>query len=200
MTKETASLSWPAGADSESAARDDVVQLGVWMFLATVVMLFAAFTSAYIVRRSAADWAPIALPWMLWVSTAALGASSIALERGRIAGRKNQAAPARRGFAAAAGLGLLFLLGQVAMWRALVAQGVYLPSNPYGSFFYVLTATHGVHVVAGLVLLLYTLARIGGGRVRLDRGAASRLIAASATFWHFLAALWVYVVALVSLF
>ena len=188
------------GADPQSAQRHDLVQLGVWMFLATVVMLFAAFTSAYIVRRSASDWTPIELPRILWLNTAALVASSMALERGRSASRRGNTVTARHGLLAAAGLGLIFLGGQIAAWRELVARGVYVPTNPHGSFFYVLTATHGVHVVAGLMLLLYTVTRIWNVSAHPDRGAPARLIAASVTFWHFLAVLWLYVFVLVSVF
>ena len=62
------------------ALRDDQLKLGLWMFLATVTMLFAAFTSAYIVRRSGSDWRPVALPSVLWWNTAVLAASSVAVE------------------------------------------------------------------------------------------------------------------------
>jgi cytochrome c oxidase subunit 3 len=202
MTRHSASLPWPqVDADTRSAQRDDVVQLGVWMFLATVVMLFAAFTSAYIVRRSASDWTPIELPWILWVNTAVLVASSLALEGGRFASRQGKIVSARHGLSAAAGLGLLFLAGQVTAWRELAARGVYLPTSPHSSFVYILTGVHGVHVAAGLVLLIYTATRMWNVSARLDREAATaRLIAASATFWHFLAVLWLYVFALVTVF
>lgn len=202
MSRHSTSLQWPqVDADTRSARRDDVVHLGVWMFLATVVMLFAAFTSAYIVRRSASDWTPIELPWILWVNTAVLVASSLALEGGRFASRRGKIVSARHGLLAAAGLGLVFLAGQVTAWRELVAQGVYLPTSPHSSFVYILTGVHGVHVAAGLVLLIYTATRMWNVSARRDREAATgRLITASATFWHFLAVLWLYVFALVTLF
>ena len=81
---------------AESARRDDVVQLGVWVFLGTVLMLFAAFTSAYIVRRSGSDWRSIELPGLLWANTAVLIAASLALEAGRMAASRGKEAPARR--------------------------------------------------------------------------------------------------------
>lgn len=203
MTKpQISSLPWPQSrTELPSTERDDLVQLGVWMFLATVVMLFAAFTSAYIVRRSASDWTPVELPWILWVNTAVLAASSLALEGGRFASRQGKIVSARHGLLAAAGLGLLFLAGQLTAWRELVARGVYLPTSPHSSFVYILTGVHGVHVAAGLVLLIYTAARMWNVSPRLDREAATaRLITASATFWHFLAALWLYVFALVTVY
>jgi len=201
MTRQSASLPWPqVDTDLGSAQRDDLVQLGVWMFLATVVMLFAAFTSAYIVRRSASDWTPIELPWILWVNTAVLVASGMALEGGRFASRRGKAMSARYGVSAAAGLGLLFLAGQVTAWRELAAHGVYLPTSPHSSFVYILTGVHGVHVAAGLVLLIYTAAQLWMASAHVNRDATARLLTASATFWHFLAALWVYVFVLVTVF
>lgn len=201
MISHSRLLPWvPADTDRESAQRDDLVQLGMWMFLATVVMLFAAFTSAYIVRRSASDWAPIELPPILWLNTAVLMFSSIALEGGRFAVRRNNAVAARYALSAAALLGLAFLAGQITAWQELVARGVYVPTSPHSSFFYILTATHGIHVVAALALLTFTVTRIGNLRANRDRGAPARLIGASATFWHFLAAVWLYVLALVSMF
>jgi len=215
MTRQSASLRWPqVDAGLDSAQRDDLVQLGVWMFLATVVMLFAAFTSAYIVRRSASDWTSIELPWILWANTAVLVASSLAVERGRFASRQGKAGPASYGFAMAAGLGVLFLAGQITAWRRLAAQGVYLPTSPHSSFFYILTGVHGVHVLAGLVLLSYTATRLwalpqdfGDRRSKsevwtvsrsADHASVLRLVAASRTFWHFLGGLWLYVFLLLA--
>jgi cytochrome c oxidase subunit 3 len=188
MIQQSATFPRPHAADAESALRDDVVQLGVWMFLATLVMLFAAFTSAYIVRRSASDWTPLELPGILWVNTVALLASSGALERARVAGRRGRVSSARRGLATAAALGLAFLAGQLAAWQELAARGVYVPTNPHSSFFYILTATHGVHVVAGLGLLVYAVTRAWNG-APLDHGPTARLMTASTTFWHFLVGL-----------
>src|SRR3954469_5764196 len=77
-------------ARADVALREDVLRLGLWLFLATVTMLFAAFTSAYIVRRSGADWASSALPSILWLNTALLAASSVALEAGAWGAKRNR--------------------------------------------------------------------------------------------------------------
>ena len=193
------------GTAVESARRDDLVQLGVWMFLGTVLMLFAAFTSAYIVRHGASDWTPIELPGLLWANTAVLIAASLALEGGRMAGSRHKGALARRGVSAAIGLGLLFLVGQLTVWRELVARGVYLPTSPHSAFVYILTGLHGLPLLAGLVLLVYFMTRFWAGPDRLvdpgpARAALARLMTASATFWHFLVVLWLYVFVLVTVF
>ncbi len=156
---------------------DRAGHLGLWFFLATVTMLFAGFTSAMLVRRTAADWQPLPVPPLLWINTGVLAVSSLTMERAR------RQARARSGsVAATALLGLLFLVGQVAAWRQLVAQGLFLSSNPHSSFFYILTGAHGVHLLGGLFALGYLLARRRGLNL-------------CATYWHFLGALWIYLFA-----
>jgi cytochrome c oxidase subunit 3 len=185
-------------AHPRAADREEQVRLGLWMFLATVTMLFAAFTSAYIVRRGGADWAPVALPPILWLNTAVLGASSLTLEA---AGRLGAARRWRRAIgacAAALALGVAFLAGQVAAWRHMAADGVYVSSNPHSSFFYVLTGAHALHVAAALGVLAWGLAATWSGS-RDPRVWTARMEICR-TFWHYLGAVWVFLFALVSVY
>ena len=115
---------------------------GVMMLLAAVTMLFAAFTSAMVVRRGlSGDWVSTPLPHILWLNTVLLAASSFVLREAPT----SRTAAVRKRFAVA--LGILFLAGQLEAWRELNAAGVYLPSNPAASFFYILTTVHAVHVI-----------------------------------------------------
>jgi cytochrome c oxidase subunit 3 len=182
--------------------RQQLVELGVWMFLSTVVMLFAAFTSALIVRSSGTDWRPVELPPVLWLNTAVLAASSVMLELGRAAGRRRAWASARGWMSATLGLGLVFLAGQVAAWQALWGRGVYLPGNAFSAFFYILTGLHAGHLVAGLLVLAVAAVRL----VRLDRAEGAvppvlgeGVLRIAATFWHFFGALWLYLFAVLSM-
>jgi cytochrome c oxidase subunit 3 len=150
-------------------------ELGLWIFLATVTMLFAGFTSAYIVRSAGPDWQPIPLPPILWFNTIVIAASSVALESGR--------ARSSRWIWVAALLGLIFLIGQLFAWRLLAARGFYLPSNPHSAFFYILSGLHGLHLLAGICALAYLL-------IRGERSTLSWRLCA--TYWHFVGALWVY--------
>ena len=101
------------GPTLEDRRRRELNQLGLWMFLGTVTMLFAAFTSAYLVRRGSLDWQAIVLPPVLWVNTAMLVASSLTLEGSRWAGRRGRVGPARLGMLATIVFGAGFLTGQV---------------------------------------------------------------------------------------
>lgn len=184
--------------DRRITRRTETLQLGLWMFLATVVMLFAAFTSAYIVRRSGTDWRPVALPGILWLNTVVLLASSVVLEIGRRGGGVARWLSPRAGLGAAALLGIVFLVGQVAAWQSLVAQGVYLPTNPHSSFIYIMTGAHALHLVAALAFVFVTLMRVGRGHRAHIGASPTTLTRVCATFWHFLGGLWVYLLVVLT--
>jgi cytochrome c oxidase subunit 3 len=161
----------------------------MWMFLATVAMLFAAFSSAYIVRRSGSDWIRIDLPDALWTNTLVLCASSVALELGSWGGTRKRWNLALCGLSAALVLGIGFLVGQVRAWQQLQLAGVYLPSSPHSSFFYLLTGAHGVHVVGALAVLGHACV-VAVGSARFDARRWSNTTASARTFWHFLLGVW----------
>jgi cytochrome c oxidase subunit 3 len=164
-------------------------------------MLFTALTSAYIVRAaSATDWRPLALPRILWVSTALILLSSGTLEAARKSLKRLLDGGYVRWLSATAFLGVGFLLSQLLAWRQLSRQGVFLSSNPHSSFFYLLTATHGLHLVGGLLALIYLLLRT---RQKRDDAVAEakRLACADAVgiYWHFMDGLWIYLFLLLFL-
>ena len=179
--------------------RGNQVRLGLWMFLGTVTMLFAAFASAYIVRRSGTDWKDIELPRMLWLNTMALVASSVVLEWASRQAARHRWNAVRVGFVATIALGAAFLGGQVMVWRELVAMGVYLPSDPHSAFFYMLTAAHAVHVVPALMVLVWGAAaawRQPRAGIALEWDTR---MSVCRTFWHFLGGVWMCVFALLTL-
>jgi cytochrome c oxidase subunit 3 len=176
--------------------RQDQRELGLWMFLGTVTMLFAAFASAYIVRRSGNDWHAANLPSILWVNTGVLAVSSVALEMAVHFGRRRRWESARAAFAASFFLGLAFLAGQVSAWQQARAVGIYVSTNPHASFFFILTGAHAVHIVAALTVLAWGLA------LTLGRSPNPRLwdarIGLCRTFWHYLGGVWIFLFALMS--
>ena len=173
-------------------------RIAVWVAIAGIVMLFTALASAYIVRSASGnDWQPLILPKVLWLSSALIITSSITIELSR---RRLKAQDDRgygRWLTSTLLLGLGFLLAQLLAWRELVKQGVYMASNPHSSFFYLFTATHGVHLFGGLVALSYLLLRTRRKTDTLD-GELKRVGAADATsiYWHFMDGLWICLFAL----
>jgi len=136
------------------------------------------------------------LPPILYLNTLILIASSFTLEvaRKRVAtfmgGLRVQPESAARWLYLTLALGLLFVAGQYVAWRQLAAQGMYLATNPSSSFFYVLTAVHAIHVLGGLGGLIYVIRKFHRSTLRRNT------LVATARYWHFMGALWLYVIAL----
>src|SRR5713226_8410777 len=156
-------------------------------------MLFTALTSAYIVRSASSnDWQPIAMPRVLWLSTALIVISSITMEISRRSLRQRRDAGYGRWLIITVALGLAFLASQLLAWRQLVRQGAYMATNPYNSFFYLFTAAHGLHLLGGILALGYLLLRTAKRRNTVE-GELRRVGAADAAtiYWHFMDGLWV---------
>jgi cytochrome c oxidase subunit 3 len=175
---------------------------GVWIGIAAITMSFAAYTSAFIVRQGGAtDWQHIALPPILYLNTLVLLASSATLRHGRRLMELDaqwRVPAASRGVTwlrLTLGLGLLFLAGQIVAWRQLAAEGLYLSTSPSSGFFYVLTALHGLHLLGGIIALVYALRRVRVSRPLPPTG----VLDATAVYWHFMDALWVYLLLLLVL-
>jgi cytochrome c oxidase subunit III len=171
-------------------------QIGVWILLTAIIMLFAGLTSAYIVLRGVPTWQNIELPWLLWPNTAILVLSSIALEISRRAVRRNDIQSMKRWLALAGVLGVAFLVGQVAAWRQLVNAGVYLPSTLQSGFFYILSGLHALHLFGGVVALGVVLVK--GVRHRLTAFNYEPLKLCG-LYWHVMDALWIYLFLLMLL-
>lgn len=164
--------------------------------LAAILMFFMALTSSYIVRKGlGGDWQPVRLPSILWFNTLVLLGSSATIEVARQRLGANAPDSFRRWWGLTTLLGMVFLLGQVAAWRQLAAAGVFLATNPASSFFYVLTAAHGVHLLGGITALLYVAFR-AWRRSRITQGTAAEL---AAVYWHFMDGLWVFLFLLLHL-
>ncbi len=169
--------------------------VGLAAVLATVSMLFVAFTSALLVRRTGSDWVPVELPAIVWLNTAVLIASSAAVELARAGLRRDDSSRTTLWLAIAGALGLLFLLGQVLAWRELAVRGVFLPSNPHAAFFYVLTALHGAHLLGGLAALGVTLRRAASGAYTATSHAG---FTHAAIYWHFMGGVWLFLLAVLT--
>ena len=176
-------------------------RVGVWVLIAGVAMFFTALSSAYIVRAaSATDWQPIALPRILWLSTALILLSSGTFKAALRSLRQTLDQQYVRWLAVTTLLGVGFLLSQWFAWAQLARQGVFLASNPHSSFFYLLTAMHGLHLAVGLLALVYLILRTRQ-RAADEIAEARRQGRAGAVgiYWHFMDALWIYLFLLLFL-
>jgi cytochrome c oxidase subunit III len=172
------------------------VRTGIWVGLAAIAMSFAALTSALYVREGSgyADWTHITLPPILWFNTLALVLSSVTLERARVRvaafmrGEQTGRSIAMRWLKATMLLGLVFVVGQYFAWLKLRSQGLYLPTNPNSSFFYVLTGVHAIHVLGGLGGLSRVMLKFRSATHPLRRSTMD----ATSYYWHFMGVLWIY--------
>jgi cytochrome c oxidase subunit 3 len=182
------------GADGAPAMPQRVYVTGMTIALGGILMFFMALTSAYIVRKGlSTDWRQLALPRVLWLNTVILLASSATIARARRQLSAADAAGFRYWWGVTTALGLLFLGGQLIAWRQLAGEGVYLASNPSSSFFYLLTAAHGVHLLGGVIALLAVMVR---ATKKLTRATAAEVVS---IYWHFMDVLWVFLLLLLYL-
>jgi cytochrome c oxidase subunit 3 len=168
--------------------------IGLFVLLAASVMVFVAFSGAFVFRRGlSGDWTSMPKPPILFLNTAILLASSFAIEMARRALKAGIRSKFNSWWRAGTVLGILFLLGQALAWQQLRDLGIYVATSPSSSFFYVLTASHAFHLVGGVAALIYVAVR----SLSPSLGPARRtVIDISAIFWHFLDGLWVYLMVL----
>ena len=162
-------------------------KIGLGVFLAVVGTLFALFISAYFMRMVYDDWQAPPMPRLLWLNTGMLVLASIALQCAVVAANKGQFDNLMLALLAGALTSLAFLGGQLLAWRNLAAEGYFATENPAVSFFYLITAMHGLHVIGGLIALGRTNARVWRG----DR--SPKLVLSTelcAMYWHVLLIVW----------
>jgi len=164
-------------------------KFALWIFIASVIMIFAALTSAYIVRQSDGNWMMFDLPNTFWVTSAIILISSGTMHWAYLAAKKDNLEVTKIAISITSVLGLAFLVGQYIAWGDLVKRNVYFVGNPSGSFVYVLSGLHGMHIIGGVVFLLIVLVATFRYKVHSRSLAQMEMCA---TYWHFLDGLWLY--------
>jgi len=185
---------WPPGFTREDAIEPDKYRIGMWVGLASILMLFSALTSAYILRQTRGiseinDWFPLQMPRVLWLNTFMLFLSSVSIELARRALKRNDYERFRGWISLTTLLGLAFIGGQIIAWRQLTSQGIYVGSHPHSSFFYLLTSLHALHLLGGIIALAYV--TIAALRLRISLRRRT-VVGVTALYWHFMDGLWVY--------
>jgi cytochrome c oxidase subunit III len=164
-------------------------KFALWLFIVTVVMIFASLTSAYIVRQSEGNWLEFDLPSIFWYTSGIIVLSSISLQWAYSSAKKDDLALLRIGMVITSILGLAFLIGQWYSWVALVDREVFFVGNPAGSFLYVFTGLHALHLISGVIFLIIVL--ISSFRYRVHSKNLDTM-EMCVTYWHFLGGLWLY--------
>ncbi|MGY8709317.1 cytochrome c oxidase subunit 3 [Bradyrhizobium sp. 18BD] len=176
-------MTWPAA------------KIGLGVFLAVASALFVLFMSAYSMRMAVADWRTLPVPRLLWFNTGVLVLSSVALQWSYVAARRDDGEGVMIGLLTGGAAAVIFLAGQLLAWQQLSAAGYFVASNPANSFFYLLTAVHGLHLTGGLVALGRTSAKVW----RSSEIADTRLsVELCAIYWHFLLLVWLVLLGLLT--
>ncbi|MBR0712509.1 cytochrome c oxidase subunit 3 [Bradyrhizobium liaoningense] len=180
----TGAMTWPAA------------KVGLGVFLAVAGSLFTLFISAYSMRMTVVDWRALPVPKVLWFNTGVLVLSSAALQWAYVAARRSDIDGVIVGLLAGGASAITFLAGQLLAWQQLGAAGYFMASNPANSFFYMITAVHGLHLTGGLVALGRTTARAWRNNAAT---AELRLSVELCTiYWHFLLLVWLVLLGLLT--
>lgn len=164
---------------------------GMWVAIGSIVMMFAAFTSAYVVRQAQGNWLEFRLPEWFFLSTVIILLSSLSIHLSFKEFLKGNTSNYRNLYVLTFILGLGFVVTQYLGWNAMNASGVELTGNPAGSFVYVISGVHVLHVLGGMAALLVGLLKafLLPHRVTPKRVTRFKMMA---HYWHFVDVLWIY--------
>ncbi|WOH63565.1 cytochrome c oxidase subunit 3 [Bradyrhizobium sp. BWA-3-5] len=179
----TGGMTWPAA------------KIGLGVFLAVAGSLFALFISAYSMRMNMVDWRTLPVPRLLWFNTGVLVISSVGLQWAYVATRRDDIENVVLGLCVGAASAVTFLVGQLLAWQQLRAAGYFVASNPANSFFYLITAAHGLHLVGGLVALSRTTTKAWRG---VEMAQMRLSVELCAIYWHFLLLVWLALLGLLT--
>jgi cytochrome c oxidase subunit 3 len=172
-----------------------MVSVGTIVWLSSELMFFAALFAMYFSIRATdvgqKQWAEhtqvLNLPYAL-TFTVILVLSSVTCQMGVFAAEKGDVFALRRWFALTFVMGLVFVLGQANEYRNLVADGVKINADGFGSMYYLTTGFHGLHVTGGLVAFIYFMVRTTLARFTPAQATAAIVVS---YYWHFVDLVWI---------
>ncbi|MFZ6008861.1 MAG: cytochrome c oxidase subunit 3 [Bacteroidota bacterium] len=168
-------------------------KFALWLFMVSAFMVFAAWTSAYIVRQAEGNWLIFELPTMFKINTVVIIISSMTMQWAYFSARKDKFETTKLATSLTLVLGAAFLIGQVLAYNELIGNRIHFTSRDSsavsGSFLYVISGFHAVHVVSGVVFLVFVLVSV----FKLKAHSKNMLqMEMCTTYWHFLGGLWLY--------
>jgi len=185
-------------AKEKSRNKIPAKKFALYVAFASIIMMFSAFTSAYIVRQAAGNWLEFQLPTIFYYNTAVIILSSMTLHTAYIAFKRGKTNLYRSFLVATFVLGLAFVTLQYQGWLDMQAIGVELTGNPSGSFIYVISGVHAAHVLAGIAALTIALLHAYLLPHKVTKGRKLRFDL-TLTYWHFVGFLWIYLIGFFSL-
>lgn len=166
-------------------------KFALWAALASIAMMFASLTSAYVVRRGAGNWLEYQIPSIFFASTIVLLISSLTLSKSFSNFKKGNEREYKLYLVCTLILGVLFTILQYKGWLTLTRYGIEIKGNPSGSFFYVLSGLHVLHVLGGLAALTTAIIHAYGLPFKVTEIRRHRFELVC-QYWHFVDILWIY--------
>lgn len=166
-------------------------KFALWVACASMSMLFAALTSAYMVRQAAGNWLEFPLPNIFFVNTAVIILSSVTLHAAYIAFKSEREQTFKGLLIMSLILGIAFVVLQFQGWEVLAANGIPLKLNPSGDFVYALSWIHLAHLLGGIAAILIAVI-VALSRPFKKTPARQLRLEMTLTYWHFVDGLWLY--------
>jgi cytochrome c oxidase subunit III len=161
----------------------------LWVAIASIVMMFAGLTSAYIVKSNQINWKPVSLPSAFWISTAVILLSSLTIQMALRSFKQRELAQYRGLLVATLVLGIAFVVIQWIGFNQLWKQNITFKGAGAGQFLYVIFGLHALHVIGGIIALIVIALR---GLFSKTKYYGSNPIETAALYWHFVDFLWLY--------
>jgi cytochrome c oxidase subunit III len=161
----------------------------LWVAIASIIMMFAGLTSAYIVKSSQANWQEVKTPVEFWYSTAAIMLSSLTIQMALRAFKQREMRHYRMLMVATLVLGVVFVYFQWRGFNWMWDHGVHFQGASAGQFLYIIAGLHALHVIGGIIALAVMLLKAWLGRTKSYSAVPVEVVS---TYWHFVDALWLY--------
>jgi cytochrome c oxidase subunit 3 len=157
--------------------------------IASILMMFAGLTSAYIVKSSQAGWEQVQTPAYFWYSTVAILLSSLTVQLAVRSFKQREMKQYRMLLGVTFMLGVLFIVLQFLGFSWMWEHGVRFKGAGAGQFLYIIAGLHGLHVIGGIIALLITFMKAFFGKSKTYNSVPVEVLA---TYWHFVDGLWLY--------
>ncbi len=177
--------------NTTNRSKIDSKKLALLIGCASIVMMFAGLTSAYIVRRAGGNWLEFRLPNIFFINSIVMLLSSVAIHSAYIFFKKGNEFLYKGLLVLSFILGLTFVILQYQGWLDLTAIGVELTGNPAGSFIYVISGIHAAHVLGGLAAILVAMIQAFSLKYKVTKKRKLRF-ELTLIYWHFVDFLWIY--------
>lgn len=164
-------------------------KFALWVAMASILMMFAGLTSAYIVRHAQGNWVYYKLPTLFTISTVTIVLSSITMALGVKAFKQRAMPRFRMLISATLVLGILFAVFQYLGFQQLYANNIRVNGNPSESFLFIIAGLHLLHILGGIIALIIVFFRAFRYKVKVYNATGLEIVA---TYWHFVDALWIY--------